>query len=216
MTAGRMVWLCGELVLLWFGLPVLLWRIAELAGYHIHALVVAALYAAAVTARERPCGRDLGFRDRPAFRASLAAGAPWVGLSLAGLVGVARALDAAPEVRAWSPASALPLGAIALFYPAGSVTSQEFLYSSFFFWRYRPLFSPGFLAGLNAVAFATAHLVYDSWVPVALALAGRVLLVDVYRRFGSFWGVWALHVLLGLCVFLAGLGGYFYRRLGPG
>jgi hypothetical protein len=95
-----------------------------------------------------------------------------------------------------------------------SVTSQEFLYSSFFFWRYRPLFSPGFLVGLNTVVFAVAHLVYDSWVSIVLALGGRVIMARIYRRHGSFWGVWLVHLLFGVAVFLVGLGRYFYRSAG--
>jgi uncharacterized protein len=104
--------------------------------------------------------------------------------------------------------------ALLLFYASVSVTSQEFLYSSFFFWRYRPLFSPGFLVGLNALVFAVAHLVYHSWVSVVLALAGRVIMARIYRRYGSFWGVWAIHLLFGVAVFLVGLGRYFYRAAG--
>jgi CAAX protease family protein len=100
-------------------------------------------------------------------------------------------------------------------YALVSVTSQEFLYSSFFFWRYRPLFSPGFLTGFNSVVFAVAHLVYGSWLSVGLAFAGRLVLAGVYRRCESFWGVWILHLLLGVAVFVAGLGGYFQRPFRP-
>jgi hypothetical protein len=42
-----------------------------------------------------------------------------------------------------------------------------------------------------------AHLVYHSWVSVVLALAGRVIMARIYRRYGSFWGVWAIHLLFG-------------------
>ncbi len=57
-------------------------------------------------------------------------------------------------------------------------------------------------------------MVYDSWVSVGLALAARVILARVYRRQGSFWGVWVLHLLLGVMAFLTGLGRYFYRASG--
>lgn len=79
----------------------------------------------------------------------------------------------------------------------------------------RPLFSPGFLAGLNSLVFALAHLVYGSWVPVALAFVGRLVLARVYRRYESFWGVWILHLLLGVAAYAAGLGGYFQRAAAP-
>ena len=96
-------------------------------------------------------------------------------------------------------------------YALVSVTSQEFLYSSFFFWRYRPLFSPGFLVGFNSVVFALAHLVYGSWVSVLLSFVARMVLARVYRRYESFLGVWILHLLLGVTAYAAGLGAYFQR-----
>jgi membrane protease YdiL (CAAX protease family) len=67
---------------------------------------------------------------------------------------------------------------------------------------------------LNAVVFAIAHMVYDSWVSILLALAGRVIMARIYRRHGNFWGVWLIHVLFGVAVFLVGLGRYFYRPVG--
>jgi membrane protease YdiL (CAAX protease family) len=64
------------------------------------------------------------------------------------------------------------------------------------------------------VVFAVAHLVYASWVSIVLALAGRVIMARIYRRHGSFWGVWLVHLLFGIAVFLVGLGRYFYRYAG--
>jgi uncharacterized protein len=71
------------------------------------------------------------------------------------------------------------------------------------------------LSGFNSVIFAVAHLVYGSWLTVGLAFAGRLVLAGVYRRYESFWGVWILHLLLGMAVFATGLGGYFQRVLRP-
>jgi len=51
-------------------------------------------------------------------------------------------------------------------------------------------------------------------VSVTLALAGWVIMARIYRRHGSFWGVWAVHLLFGVAVFLVGLGRYFYRSAG--
>ncbi len=58
-----------------------------------------------------------------------------------------------------------------------------------------------------------AHLVYGSWLTVALAFAARLVLAGIYRRYESFWGVWFLRLLLGVVVFAVGLGGYFQRPL---
>ena len=65
------------------------------------------------------------------------------------------------------------------------------------------------------MVFAVAHLVYGSWLSVGLAFAGRLVLTRVYRRYESFWGVWILHLLLGVVVFAAGLGAYFQQPLRP-
>jgi hypothetical protein len=176
-----MAWICTELIALWVMLPVLLWTESLPVVYRIAVLVAAAGYALWIVRLERVRWDELGFPRSVGFLPSCREGAPWVA------------------------------AAVLSFYASVSVTSQEFLYSSFFFWRYRPPFSPGFLVGLNSVVFAIAHIVYGSWVSVGLALAGRVILAKVYRRHGSFWGVWTLHLLLGVAAFLVGLGRYFYQ-----
>ena len=204
-----MAWICVELIALWLGLPVLLWLEALPPRLRIGILASAAVYGLWIVRRERVPGNRLGFRGPRFLLASLRAGLPWVAgawpvLVTLVAVGPATGRGAAPDPE---PSLLLALA----YYAIVSVSSQEFLYSSFFFWRYRPLFSPGFLMGFNSVAFALAHLVYGSWLTVGLAFAGRVILARIYRRYESFWGVWILHVLLGVAVFAAGLGGYFHR-----
>lgn len=213
MDGWRMTWVCIELLALWLGLPFLLWLEALPPALRIGVLAGAAVYGLWIVRRERVPWNRLGFRGPRFFLASLRSGLPWVAASwpvLMALMALTRGgarSEAAPE--GWSLVEALA------HYALISVTSQEFLYSSFFFWRYRPLFSPGFLAGFNSVVFAVAHLVYGSWLSVALAFAGRLVLARVYRRYESFWGVWILHLLLGVAVFATGLGGYFQRPLRP-
>jgi len=209
-----MAWVCTELVAVWIVLPVLLWTDVLPALYRIGVLVSAALYALWIVRLERVRWDELGFRGASGLWPSLVQGAPWIALAVPVLALCAAALHGVGAVGVWPVRGAETLTLLLLSYASVSVTSQEFLYSSFFFWRYRPLFSPGFLVGLNAVVFGIAHLVYGSWVSVGLALAARVILARVYRRHGSFWGVWILHLLLGVAAFLAGLGHYFYRTTG--
>jgi len=210
-SGARMAWVCTELVVLWIVLPVLMWTDVLPALYRIGMLVAAAVYALWIVRLERVRWDELGFRGLTGLLPSLAQGAPWVALALPMLALTTAALHGVRAIGAWPARGAETLVALLLSYASISVTSQEFLYSSFFFWRYRPLFSPGFLVWLNAVVFGIAHVVYGSWVSVGLALAARVILARVYRRHGSFWGVWILHLLLGVAAFLAGLGRYFYR-----
>lgn len=202
-----MAWICVELIALWLGLPVLLWLEALPPRLRISILAAAAVYGLWIVRRERVPWSRLGFRGPRFLVASLRAGLPLVvGAFLLLLVtgAAVRRVAPAPDPE---PSRLLAL----TYYALVSVSSQEFLYSSFFFWRYRPLFSPGFLAGFNSVAFALAHLVYGSWLSVGLSFAGRVMLARIYRHYESFWGVWVLHVLLGVAVFAAGFGGYFQR-----
>ena len=212
MEGWRMTWVCIELIALWLGLPLLLWLEALPPSLRIGVLAAAAVYGLWIVRREKVPWSRLGFRGSRFFLASLRAGLPWVAVSWPLLVALVAVTpdggrgDAGPG-GGWSLVGGLA------YYALLSVTSQEFLYSSFFFWRYRPLFSPAFLAGFNSVVFAAAHLVYGSWLSVGLAFAGRLILARVYRRYESFWGVWILHLLLGVAVFAAGLGGYFQRPL---
>jgi hypothetical protein len=206
-----MAWICTELVVVWMMIPALLWADTLPVVYRIAVLVAAAVYALWIVRLERVRWDELGFRGFTGLLPSFVQGAPWIVLSLPTLPLIALALHGPAAVGVLPVRGTESLAGLLVFYASVSVTSQEFLYSSFFFWRYRPLFSPGFLVGLNAVVFGIAHMVYDSWVSVGLALAARVILARVYRRQGSFWGVWVLHVLLGVAAFLAGLGRYFYR-----
>jgi hypothetical protein len=210
-SGARMTWICTELVVLWMMLPVLLWTDTVPVVYRIAVLVAAAVYALWIVRFERARWDELGFRGLTGLLPSFRQGAPWIALSLPALALAAAALHGPAAVGALPARGMESLVSLLVFYASVSVTSQEFLYSSFFFWRYRPLFSPGFLVGLNAVVFGIAHMVYDSWVSMGLALGARVILARVYRRHGSFWGVWVLHLLLGVAAFLAGLGRYFYR-----
>ena len=208
------MWICTELVALWVVLPILLWTDTLPVAYRIAVLVAAAAYALWIAWFEKVRWDELGFRGLTGLVPSLAQGAAWLTASLPFLAMTALALHGSAALGALPTSSTESLLVLFVFYASVSVTSQEFLYSSFFFWRYRPLFSPGFLLGLNAAVFAVAHLVYHSWVSVLLALAGRVIMARVYRRHGSFWGVWTVHLLFGVAVFLVGLGRYFYRSAG--
>jgi hypothetical protein len=210
-SGTRMAWICTELIALWVLLPVLLWTKTVPVVYRIAVLVAAAGYALWIVCFERVHWDELGFRRSVGFLPSLRQGVPWVAAAMPVLMLVTAAIHGREGLGAWPTRETESVLALLTFYASVSVTSQEFLYSSFFFWRYRPLFSPGFLVVLNSVAFAIAHMVYGSWVSVGLALAGRVILARVYRRYGSFWGVWTLHLLLGVAAFLVGLGRYFYR-----
>ena len=74
-------------------------------------------------------------------------------------------------------------GAIMLLYPLLSVYPQELIYRAFLFQRYRPLLGgDAALTGWSAAAFGFVHILYGSFVPVLLSLAGGYLFATSYRR----------------------------------
>jgi hypothetical protein len=206
-----MAWIWTELLVLWIVVPVLLWRRTAKALSVIVVLLAASLYAAVIVYRERVPWGDLGFRGLEGFTASLLDGAPWVGAAVPALAILVVALHGPAALGQWPVAGAGQMARLLVFYAVVSVSSQEFLFSSFFFWRYRALFSTGGLVDLNIIIFGIAHIVYRSWISVLLTLASRVILAEVYRQHQSFCGVWTLHALFGLAAFVIGLGRYFYR-----
>jgi hypothetical protein len=179
----------ADLAPVWFIGPLLLWRAAPPRAAPIAALLAVTGYAASVARRERTAAAEPGFRGSSRLWEALRCGAPWA-LAAVPLLALTAAIlvgeGGAPELR---PEGSLQrLGLLLVLYASVSVTSQEFLYSSFFFWRYRPMRSPGFLVWLNTLAFGVAHVVYDSWVSVALAVAARLIPARVHRRYENFWG----------------------------
>ena len=201
-------WLAAELMALWLLVPVLLWA-GVLPGVHVLVTLAVsggatALVAVAAGAR----GRALGLRPRRGLGESLRVGAPGAGAAAALLPLLALSLLGSEGLGPWPRASAEGLAGFLAVYAVVSVTAQEWLFSSFFFWRYRRLVRAPVLEAINVLSFGLAHLVYGSPISVGLSMLGRILLVRVYRR-RNVWAVWILHVVLGAVVFLVGLGRYF-------
>jgi len=95
-------------------------------------------------------------------------------------------------------------------YPVFSVLPQELIYRAFFFWRYRSLVRrPALFAGLNALAFALAHLFMGHWLSVALTAVAGLLFAYTYLRTRTLHLVWLEHALYGNLLFTIGLGSFF-------
>ncbi len=93
---------------------------------------------------------------------------------------------------------------------AGSVAVQEFLFRSFYFWRYDGLLARWLLIALNILSFGWMHIVFGSWISVALTIIGGAIFDCVYLRHRSLIGVCIVHLAFGLSVFAMGYGKYFY------
>ncbi|MFZ4124608.1 MAG: CPBP family intramembrane glutamic endopeptidase [Rickettsiales bacterium] len=100
---------------------------------------------------------------------------------------------------------------IMVMYPLISVVPQEFIFRTFFFERYKPLFpTRGAMITASALAFGFAHIILQNWVAVGLTTIGGFYFASTYHKRRSMALVWAEHALYGCFLFTIGLGTYFY------
>ncbi len=104
---------------------------------------------------------------------------------------------------------------IMVLYPLMSVLAQEFVYRTFFFHRYGPLFGTCRWAAIftNAALFAFAHIIFENWIAVAGTFCTGLLFAFRYDVTRSLWAVWLEHSLYGCLVFTVGLGRYFFTGI---
>ena len=101
---------------------------------------------------------------------------------------------------------------VMLLYPLLSVVPQEIIFRSFFFARYRTIFTrPPVMVAASALAFAFAHILFHNWVAPVLCLVGGAMFAQTYRRHGSLALAALEHALYGDFIFTVGLGRYFYH-----
>lgn len=172
-------------------------------------LGLAMVISVVIAMRRRADRNELGFGKvgRHEFGPALRVGGVlWLG-SFGLALGVAwiAGLPVLPLVRE-SPGL---FGVLCLMY-LPSVIAQEWLFRSYFFWRYRDLLPLPALVAVNVLLFAWIHIVFGSWISVALSAIGGTAFGLLYLRHRSFWGVVVFHMLIGLSVFALGLGRYFY------
>lgn len=101
---------------------------------------------------------------------------------------------------------------IMLLYPLMSVLAQEFVYRTFYFHRYGPLFGGArwLAVGTNALLFGFGHIVVGTWFAIISTCGSGLLFAVRYALTRSFWAVFLEHTLWGWLVFTVGLGGYFF------
>ncbi|WP_433579189.1 CPBP family intramembrane glutamic endopeptidase [Nocardia brasiliensis] len=102
--------------------------------------------------------------------------------------------------------------AVLVLYPAVSVYPQELIFRSFLFHRYAPVFGNGTgIVLASAAAFAYVHIMFGSWISVALSAAGGAIFAIRYQRTQSLYTASVEHSIYGILVFTVGLGTYFYH-----
>lgn len=99
-----------------------------------------------------------------------------------------------------------------LVYPVLSALPQEFIFCTFFFWRYAGLFQKEWHMVLaSALVFAYAHVLFINWVAPTLGFLAGLIFARTYARSRSLALVTLEHALYGNALFLVGLGWYFYH-----
>ena len=100
---------------------------------------------------------------------------------------------------------------VMIFYPLLSALPQELLYRSFFFHRYRHLFSESTLVIVSSVAFAHLHIVFKNLPAVLLSLIAGYIFSVSYKETRSLLFVTLEHAVYGCLMFTLGLGMFFYN-----
>jgi uncharacterized protein len=98
-----------------------------------------------------------------------------------------------------------------LIYPLLSALPQEIIFKSFFFHRYGSIFSgPAALILLNGISFGLFHLWYANVIAPLFSVAAGMLLAYRYVKTRSLIIVTIEHSLLGIFLYIIGLGWFFY------
>jgi len=101
--------------------------------------------------------------------------------------------------------------AMCIFYPVFSAFGQEIIYRTFLFRRYGALFpKQWWFVVASGIAFSFVHIVYYDPVSMILTLIGGIYLARVYWQTRSVLFTAVLHGVLGIIVFGVGLGQYFW------
>ena len=100
---------------------------------------------------------------------------------------------------------------IMVFYPVLSALPQEFIFCSFFFWRYADFFkTPRGRVLASAVVFAYGHVLFINPVAPPLSFIAGLIFAQTFNKTKSLALVTIEHGLYGNALFLVGLGWYFY------
>jgi uncharacterized protein len=104
--------------------------------------------------------------------------------------------------------------AIFLLYPILSAYTQELLFRSFFFERFKALYAqhPYLLASVNVLLFSYVHIVFENWIAMVFTLVGGVLFAHTYLTTRSTTLVTIEHALYGNALYTLGYGNFFYHN----
>ena len=103
---------------------------------------------------------------------------------------------------------------VCILYPIFSAYSQEIIFRTFLFRRYRKLFTkPIYFILASGICFGFAHILYFSFISVGLSMLLGFYLASIYLKTKSVLFTTLIHSFLGNCVFTIGLGEYFWLEM---
>ncbi len=100
---------------------------------------------------------------------------------------------------------------ISIFYPLVSALPQEIIYRTFYFERYKNIFTTKQLLISNMIAFSFLHIIYNNIPAILLTLLSGLVFTRNYQQRRSLMLVTIEHSILGLIVFITGMGQFFYK-----
>ena len=96
-----------------------------------------------------------------------------------------------------------------ILYPLVSVLPQELIFRTYFFHRYKAIFTTKNQRILiSALVFSLAHLIYANMIAVGLAFLGGLIFSYTYARTKSTLACVIEHSIWGIWIFSMGLGRY--------
>ncbi|MGY5351822.1 CPBP family intramembrane glutamic endopeptidase [Wenyingzhuangia sp. IMCC45533] len=91
-----------------------------------------------------------------------------------------------------------------------SVIPQEFIYRTFYFYRYHSLFkNQTIFLFSNALIFSLAHVLFKSWLIFGITFVGGLLFAYTYKKTKSILWVSVEHAIYGSWLFTVGMGKMF-------
>ena len=208
LASRKQLWLTLEFVLLFFGIPVLIYLDRDF--IHPSMIILPALLFIFILLRRNP-----EFRWSELIRWGISRRT----LAVTGLILIISAALVLAYVFFFKRENLFNLPranpwiflAMCLFYPLFSAYGQEIIYRTFLARRYSRLLGKSWQFVLaSAVTFSFVHIVYYNPVSMILTFIGGLYFARVYQQTGSVLFTSVLHGIFGIIFFGLGMGQYFW------
>jgi len=195
-----------EIAILFVGLP-LLFHFDVIPGHKSLPLLVVFLATLAYLIFSKSFNKkELGFNGYNGWKGLL------IRVSIASIIILATTYIFLPEYLFYLPKhNPFIWLMIMIFYPLWSAFTQELIYRSFFFFRYKSILqnrTVGII--LNGLLFGFLHFIFGNWIAVAGATVMGTIWAATYEKHKSLMAVAIEHAIVGDLLYTIGLGYFFY------